>query len=102
MPTKTWKSRERSVAGDFGVGRTPLSGGNSGHTRSDTLHSELFIEHKHRKSHAVVALYDNTRELAKKEGKIPVVTLSQHGRHGYLIVIDPKDLKRVAELYGGD
>jgi len=91
-PTNTWKQRERQVAADFGTKRTPLSGGNSGHTRSDTLHPTLFIEHKHRKAHAVVKLYDETAEMAASEGKVPVVTLSQHGRAGYLIVVAPEHL----------
>ena len=44
---KTWKSVELRLAKMFGVRRTPLSGGNSAHTRSDTLHPTLFIELKH-------------------------------------------------------
>jgi len=102
MPPHTWKGRERQVCSDFGTTRNPLSGGNGKHTRSDSLHDELFIEHKHRKASATIALYDDTKELAGKEGKVTVVTLSQHGRRGYLIVIDPKDLSKVAELYQGE
>lgn len=101
MPTKTWKGRERKTAKDFGSERTPLSGGNSKHTRSDSLHPQLFIEHKHRQSHTAVNLYDETAKLAKKENKITVIALSQHSRHGYLILIDPKDLDVIAELYKG-
>ena len=78
-----------------------MSGGNSGHTRSDTLHDDLFIEHKHRKSSAVYTLYKNTQDLAKKEGKIPVVTISVHGQKGYLIVLDKEDLRAVADLFEG-
>ncbi len=40
------KTQERRVARYFGVERTPLSGGASRHTRSDTLHPDLFIEVK--------------------------------------------------------
>lgn len=97
MPSKTWKDRERQVAADFGTRRTPLSGGNSGHTRSDTLHPDLFIEHKHRKSHSVITLYDATAAMATGEGKVPVVTLSQHGRKGYLLVVAPEDIRAVAD-----
>lgn len=43
---KRWKTYERRVATFFGVHRTPLSGGASRHTRSDTLHPKLFIEAK--------------------------------------------------------
>ena len=101
MPTSTWKSRERQVCKDFGTERNPLSGGNSKHSRSDSLHPQLFIEHKHRQSNTVVQLYDETTVLAKKESKIPVVTLSQHGRNGYLLVIAPEDLEAVYNEYHG-
>ena len=69
--SKTWKARERSVARFFGaVGRTPpLSGGNGGITRSDTLHEVLFVEHKHSVRHAIINLWDKIRPLARKESK---------------------------------
>jgi hypothetical protein len=40
------KAHERRVARWFGTERTPLSGGASRHTRSDTLHPKLYIEVK--------------------------------------------------------
>ena len=40
------KTQERRVARFFGTERTPLSGGASRHTRSDTLHPKLYIEVK--------------------------------------------------------
>lgn len=86
---------------DFGTERNPLSGGNSKHTRSDSLHEELFIEHKHRQKNATITLYDQTAAMATGEGKVPVVTLSQHGRKGYLIVCAPQDLQQIAEAYRG-
>lgn len=46
---ETWKSCERRIAAMFGTVRTPLSGGSSRHTNSDTLHPELYIEIKKRK-----------------------------------------------------
>jgi hypothetical protein len=46
---KTWKAVERRVARFFGSERTPMSGGNSKHTRSDSLHPRLYIEVKSRK-----------------------------------------------------
>ena len=66
-PTKTWKSIEAHLARMFATERTPLSGGNSKMTRSDTLHPRLFIEVKQRKFHAVAKLFRETKELAKKE-----------------------------------
>lgn len=47
MSDKTWKAFERRVAKILGTVRTPLSGGNSRHTRSDTLHEDLYVEVKY-------------------------------------------------------
>ena len=97
MADKTWKARERAVAKFFGAkGRTPLSGGNSGHTRSDTLHNMLFIEHKHSVRHAITNLWDKTKKMALKEKKIPVVTLSVKGRKGFWVLIHSADLTATA------
>ena len=46
MTDKRWKAFERRVARAFGCERTPLSGGNSKHTRADVLHPTLYIECK--------------------------------------------------------
>ena len=68
-----WKVIERKVASFFGVRRNPLSGGNAGHSRSDSLHELLFLETKYRVKHSAVQLWRKTEKLAHKEGKIPVV-----------------------------
>lgn len=94
--TKTWKAIERKVASFFGSKRTPLSGGNSGHSRSDSLHSILFIETKYRKVHSAVTLWRKTSVLAAKEKKIPVVALAEKGSRGFWIVVHSEDLRAVA------
>ena len=98
-PSKTWKHREREVAKLFRTTRTPLSGGGSKHTRSDSLSKALFVEQKHRRRHAVLSLYDQTAKLAKLEGKLPVVTLTEHRREGVFVILplDRKVLLAVAE-----
>ena len=47
MNSNTWKAFERKVAKALDTFRTPLSGGNSRHTRSDTLHKDLYVEVKY-------------------------------------------------------
>lgn len=94
----TWKGRERKIASYFGSQRTPLSGGNSGHTRSDSLHKELFVEAKLRVKHSAVTLWDDTAVLAKKEKKIPVVCLAEKGRKGFWVLVQSKDLRKVSEF----
>lgn len=96
MPEKHWKIMERKIAEFFGTVRTALSGSNSKVTRSDTLHERLFIEAKTRKQHSVVGLWRNTKMLAEKESKIPVVCLTEKGKHGFWIVCHSSDLTAIA------
>jgi hypothetical protein len=94
----TWKSFERVVAAYFGTRRVPLSGSNSGHgTNSDSLHPKLYIECKVRSKSALWKLFVDTENKAKIEGKIPVVAIKQKGEKGYLLVVRPNDLDKVAK-----
>lgn len=95
-PTKTWKNNEREIARWFGVERNPLSGSNSKHTASDSLHEILFIETKRRKSNWVVTLWESVKELAKKEEKIPLVCLKAHNKKGFFIFCHRDDLLSIA------
>lgn len=95
MADKRWKRHERKVARFFGALRTPLSGGASRHTASDTLHGRLFVETKSRKRHAVVELWKRVRQAAKREGKLPVVALTSPGERGFWIVVHCDDLDDV-------
>ncbi len=98
MNKSNWKGDERLVSKMFGTERTPLSGGNSKMTRSDTLHKKLFIEVKKRASHAAFELWKRTKELARREHKIPVVVLRQGHSPYTLLVIEVHDLQRVSEF----
>ena len=95
MADKTWKARERQVARYFNTNRTPLSGGASRHTRSDSLHDELFVECKLRKKYSVISLWNETNEMAKKENKTPVVALCESGRTGFWVMVHSDDLEKV-------
>lgn len=94
---KTWKSRERKIAAFFGSQRTPLSGGSSGHTRSDTLHPRVFVEAKLRKRHTAVSLWDGTAVLARKEKKIPVICLAEKGRPDFWVMVKSTDFLAVSK-----
>jgi len=94
---KTWKKLEQKVARLRGTERTPLSGGNSRETRSDTLDDIFFIECKLRANPAVWNLYEQVEELAKKENKIPVLVIKKKGRHGELFIVNDKYLKAFIE-----
>lgn len=91
-----WKEVERRVAGFFGARRNPLSGGNSGHTRSDSLHGALFIETKYRKRWEVLGIWRFARDCARQENKIPLVCLAEKGKPGFWILVHSNDLTAVA------
>jgi len=83
-PPATWKSVERRVARFLGAERNPLSGGNSKHTRSDSLHPFLFVETKHGAGcpttwEAVMKLFNDTETKAWAEHKLPLVVLHPKG-----------------------
>lgn len=99
MHRSTWKAGERRVAAIFGAKRNPLSGGNSGVTRSDTRHETLFIECKHSKKHAVWTLHDDAKQLAKKENKTPVVALLRTGSPGVIFCIHTDHLSAFIDVY---
>ena len=95
----SWKQLERVVAEFFGTRRVPLSGSNSGHgTNSDSLHDKLYIECKLRGKISLWALFEDTERKAKQENKIPIVAIKQKGSRGYLLVMRPLDIKKIAEI----
>ena len=98
MHRSTWKKFEGRVARLFGSKRAPLSGINGGVTASDSLSPDFFIEVKMRKRHALWSLFDDTREKAKKENKVPVIAVGETNRKGALICIHSDDLGRVSDL----
>ena len=93
----TWKQWERRVAALFGTTRTPLSGGASRHTRSDSLSDQVFVEVKYRKSFSIFKLFAEVEKMAAAEGKVPVVALVQKRTSGILFVVRPEDMKKVSE-----
>jgi hypothetical protein len=94
----SWKRRERNAAALFGSRRKVLSGssGRDDQTCSDSDHPRLFIEGKLRAASSVRSLWEKTRELAKREGKVPVLTLYTKHKPGALVVVHENDLVIVA------
>jgi hypothetical protein len=100
----SWKRRERNAARLFGAQRQVLSGssGRGDRGRSDTTHDRLFIEVKLRASWSVRSLWEKTRELARQEHKVPVLTLYTKGKPGGLVVVHENDLAAVASELAND
>ena len=92
MPEPVHKRREREVADLLGGERNPLSGSMSKHTAGDVISDVFFVEQKHRKQHTVWGLFDSVRMLARKEKRIPVITLTQSRKPGCLLVVHSDDL----------
>jgi len=88
MTDKSWKALERRIAESLGTVRTPLSGGSSRHTTSDTLHPSLYVECKLRKASAVHTLFQEVTLEARKEAKIPVVVIHLSNTPHSVAVID--------------
>lgn len=99
---KNWKRLEKKIAQMRGTSRTPLSGGNSRITRSDTLDETFFIECKYRSKSSVWSLYDELEALAKKEGKVPVLVVKEKGKHGELFIVKDDYLEEFIENWGNE
>lgn len=97
MPDKAWKNRERLVARFFGGVRNALSGINSKVTHSDVVHDSLFIECKLRAKHTAIKLWDDTKVLADKEKKTPVIALCEKNRPGFWIMVHSDDFVEVSK-----
>ena len=97
MPDKAWKNRERIVSRFFGGIRNALSGINSKVTHSDVIHDTLFIECKLRAKHSAVKLWDDTKILADKEKKTPVIALCEKNRPGFWIMVHSDDFETVSK-----
>lgn len=92
----TWKAAERVIARWFGAERNPLSGRNSRHSASDSLHPRLFIETKYAHRWAVLTIWRKAVEFARAENKIPLVCLKEKGKEGFWILVHSNDLVPVA------
>jgi len=91
-----WKVFERLVAKHFGTHRTPLSGGNSRHSRSDSLHKDFFISCKYGQASAIHTLYDEENPKAVHEDKIPVLCLKRARSPHFLIAFLSEDMVEVS------
>jgi hypothetical protein len=98
---RTWQLVESRIAAFFGCRRAVLSGssGRDDQTCADTTHEILFIECKLREQHSARTLHDATRELSRREKKIPVLCLADKGRPGFLICVHSTDWEEVIAEY---
>lgn len=101
---KTWKRREAQAAKLLGTTRRPLSGGGRSESLDDCEHPTLWIEQKHRKSHAVISIWrdaEETRQRAAKRGDgrgRTIVTLTEARRPGVFLLLRLDQFPEVAAL----
>ncbi len=91
MPDKLWKATERRIAQLFDSKRNSLSGMNSKITGADVIHPDFYIEVKERSRIPFYATFQEVRNNAKKEGKIPMIILHQKSMKDDLVMINLKD-----------
>ena len=96
----TWKQRERQIADDFNTKRNPLSGSMSGHSSSDSLSETFYLESKLRANPPGWNLFIDTRDKAKKEGKIPIVIVSKKFHRDKIAMVDYDFLVSLLEKSG--
>lgn len=94
-----WKRVERLIAKFFGTVRTPLSGINSRHTGSDTLHKRLFVEVKNRKTEPIYRPMREVTVLGKKEKKIGLMVYQPPGAKDFIVCIWGKQMEEILQEF---
>lgn len=99
----TWKKFESRVAKALGGTRTPLSGGNSKHTRGDVIHNKFYVECKLSGDSDIMKLswqreWNDAKTRAKLEGKIPMFVHTRKGSSEPTIVMNFKDFVELIKL----
>jgi hypothetical protein len=95
MADSPWKNFERYISSIFQTTRNALSGGNSKITRSDSLHSRLFLSCKYTRYNykTLRSLLSCERDKASKENKIAVCVIGEFDdRANAFVAIHLKDL----------
>lgn len=92
MGNTAWKDMERRVASRFGGKRVPLSGSMSGHgTGADVMCQSVlpgfFIECKLRSSFHHHAIFRRVKDMAKREGRKPLLVTHVKNEPGELVVL---------------
>lgn len=83
----------------LGAERNPLSGMNSGHSGSDSLHHKLFIETKTTSKLTLYRLFRETEELAATEDKTPVIIQHFKNRKGFYVTVHKDHMAEFVSAY---
>ena len=94
---RTWKSYEYRIAKLFGGTRNPLSGMNSKHTAADMIHPSIFLECKMRAKIPFMKTFTQTKKLAQKEGKMPIVIFKEKYLKTSIVMIALDDFMQLVD-----
>jgi hypothetical protein len=93
MSERHFKLEERRVSKMVGGKRSGYSFQEVG----DVSHPQLYVQVKDRKSLALETLFEEVESNARKQKKIPLLSLFDHDRHKRLWIVRPKDINKVAK-----
>ena len=85
MADKPWKAEERRVAAMFGTERVLMKGTDE---KSDIQSALFTVDVKLRKKWSVQKWYRDLRASARKQDKIPILTVREPGKKLRLAVVD--------------
>ena len=97
MSDKPWKAEERAVARMFGSRRALMKGTSE---KSDIQSDQFVVDVKLRKNWSVQKWYRELRASARKQDKIPILTLREPGQKLRLAVVDLEYLIFVLQRAG--
>jgi len=90
---RTWQKFEQKMGEWFGGSRSgPMQAKNANDIKHDFIHCQC----KAAKRHAILTVWREASEEAKKDGKIPVVAIREKGKRGDFLLIKKEDLVAVA------
>jgi len=93
MSEKKWKVEERRCSELVG-GRRQRAGEQL--TKGDVVHPLIYCEVKVRKNSSVVNLFKDVEEKAKREKKIPILSIFSERKRVW--VMNPDDLVRISKI----
>lgn len=97
MSDKAWKAEERTVAKAFGTSRALMKGTAE---KTDIQHALFCVDVKLRQRWDVERWFEELREYADKQNKIPILTLRKPRSKRRLAVVDFDFL--ISALSGAD
>ena len=95
---KAWKDAEYRAAEALGGQRIALSGGRGAKSKGDVELPGWYVEVKYRKLFSIFSQFLEVEKVAKKEGKNPLLIITERNRHGQLAIMRIDDFATLPEI----